>query len=78
MGEPKTPLSKIRTIPSCTPGGTKVLEEKIQVMVRVRPLSSKEQAMYDLIALECPDDHTVIFKNPNDEKPSSSFTFGNF
>ncbi|CAO2841637.1 unnamed protein product [Amaranthus hypochondriacus] len=75
MGEPKTPLSKIRTIPSCTPGGTKVLEEKIQVMVRVRPLSSKEQAMYDLIALECPDDHTVIFKNPNDEKPSSSFTF---
>lgn len=77
MGEMKTPLSKIKTTPSCTPGGTKVREEKILVMVRVRPLSSREQAMYDLIALDCPDDQSVVFKNPNDERPSSSFTFGN-
>ncbi|KNA09859.1 hypothetical protein SOVF_149650 [Spinacia oleracea] len=75
MGEPKTPLSKILTAPSCTPGGTKVREEKIMVMVRVRPLSSREQAMYDLIALECPNEETVVFKNPNDERPCSSFTF---
>ncbi|XP_021750027.1 kinesin-like protein KIN-7B isoform X2 [Chenopodium quinoa] len=76
MGEPKTPLSKIlTTTSSCTPGGTKVREEKIMVMVRVRPLSSREQAMYDLIALECPDEETVVFKNPNDERPCSSFTF---
>ncbi|XP_010687583.2 kinesin-like protein KIN-7B [Beta vulgaris subsp. vulgaris] len=75
MGEMKTPLSKIKTTPSCTPGGTKVREEKILVMVRVRPLSSREQAMYDLIALDCPDDQSVVFKNPNDERPSSSFTF---
>ncbi|XP_021756731.1 kinesin-like protein KIN-7B isoform X1 [Chenopodium quinoa] len=76
MGEPKTPLSKIlTTTSSCTPGGTKVREEKIMVMVRVRPLSSREQAMYDLIALECPDEETVEFKNPNDERPCSSFTF---
>ncbi|KAL2936487.1 Kinesin-like protein NACK2 [Bienertia sinuspersici] len=75
MGEPKTPLSKIKTTPSCTPGGSKVREEKIRVMVRVRPLSSREQAMYDLIALECPDEQTVVFNNPNDDKHSSSFTF---
>uniref|UniRef100_A0A803MFA2 Kinesin-like protein n=1 Tax=Chenopodium quinoa TaxID=63459 RepID=A0A803MFA2_CHEQI len=75
MGEPKTPLSKIlTTTSSCTPGGTKVREEKIMVMVRVRPLSSREQAMYDLIALECPDEETVEFKNPNDERPYKVFS----
>ncbi|KAH9605410.1 hypothetical protein KSS87_012314, partial [Heliosperma pusillum] len=73
--EPVTPLAKIRTTHTTTPGGTKVREEKILVTVRVRPLSTRELAGYDLISWECPDDHTVVFKNPSDEKPSSSFTF---
>ena len=76
MREPITPLSKIRTTPASTPGGTKVREEKILVTVRVRPLSPRELAMYDLIAWECPDEQTIIFKSPSDERPSSSFTFG--
>ncbi|XP_074273635.1 kinesin-like protein KIN-7B [Silene latifolia] len=75
MGEPVTPLSKIRTVHTTTPGGTKVREEKILVTVRVRPLSTRECALYDLISWECPDDHTVVFKNPKDEKPSSPFSF---
>lgn len=75
MTEPMTPLSKIRGTVSCTPGGSKVREEKILVTVRVRPMNPREQAMYDLIAWECPDEHTIVFKNPNDERPSSSFTF---
>ncbi|KAK9705739.1 hypothetical protein RND81_07G078300 [Saponaria officinalis] len=75
LGEPVTPLAKIRTAHTTTPGGTKVREEKILVTVRVRPLSTRELAVYDLISWECPDDHTVVAKNPNDERPSSSFTF---
>ncbi|KAH9619749.1 hypothetical protein KSS87_012385 [Heliosperma pusillum] len=75
MGEPVTPLSKIRTVHTTTPGGTRVREEKILVTVRVRPLSTRECALYDLVSWECPNDHTVVFKNSNDEKPSSSFYF---
>ncbi|GAB4853690.1 Kinesin-like protein nack2 [Ancistrocladus abbreviatus] len=73
--EPVTPLTKVQRTPSSTPGGPKVREEKILVTVRVRPLSPREQAMYDLIAWDCPDEHTVVSRNPNDERPSSSYMF---
>ncbi|KAK3213324.1 hypothetical protein Dsin_018030 [Dipteronia sinensis] len=74
-GTPATPLSKIQRTPSCTPGGPKVREEKILVTVRMRPLNRKEQAMYDLIAWDCLDDYKIVFKNPNYERPMTSYTF---
>ncbi|KAJ6912086.1 kinesin-like protein NACK2 [Populus alba x Populus x berolinensis] len=54
-GTPVTPASKmVQRTPSTTPGGgTRVREEKILVTVRVRPLSRREQALYDLIAWDC-------------------------
>lgn len=76
VGTPATPASKIQRTPSSTPGGSRVREEKILVTVRIRPLSRREQALYDLIAWDCPDDHTIVFKNPNHEKPSTPYTFG--
>ncbi len=76
VGTPATPASKIQRTPSSTPGGSKVREEKILVTVRIRPLSRKEQALYDLIAWDCPDDHTIVFKNPNQERPATAYTFG--
>ncbi|KAK9274437.1 hypothetical protein L1049_021684 [Liquidambar formosana] len=76
VGTPATPLSKIqRTTPASTPGGSKVREEKILVTVRVRPLNRKEQALYDLIAWDCIDEQTIVFKNPNHERPIVSYTF---
>lgn len=66
-----TPRSKIQRNASGTPGGPKVREEKIRVTVRMRPLNTKEQAMYDLIAWDCLDEHTIVFKNPNQEKPAT-------
>lgn len=71
-----TPLSKIRRKLADTPRGSKIREEKIRVTVRMRPLNRKEQAMYDLIAWDCLDDKTIVFKNPNQERPSTSYTFG--
>lgn len=76
LGTPATPLSKIQRTPSCTPGGPKVREEKILVTVRMRPLNRKEQAMYDLIAWDCIDDHTIVFKNPNHERTATTYSFG--
>ncbi|KAK7388309.1 hypothetical protein VNO78_23123 [Psophocarpus tetragonolobus] len=70
-----TPLSKIQRNPSGTPGGPKVREEKIRVTVRMRPLNRKEQAMYDLIAWDCLDEHTIVFKNPNQERPAAPYYF---
>ncbi|KAL5850753.1 hypothetical protein ACOSQ3_008804 [Xanthoceras sorbifolium] len=75
VGTPATPLSKIQRTPSSTPGGPKVREEKILVTVRMRPLSRKEQAMYDLVAWDCLDDFKIVFKNPNYERPTTSYTF---
>jgi len=71
-----TPLSKMQRNLSATPGGSKVREEKIRVTVRMRPLNRKEQAMYDLIAWDCLDEHTLVFKNPNQERPATPYTFG--
>ncbi|XP_047157827.1 kinesin-like protein KIN-7B [Vigna umbellata] len=70
-----TPLSKMQRNLSGTPGGSKVREEKIRVTVRMRPLNRKEQAMYDLIAWDCLDEHTLVFKNPNQERPATPYTF---
>ncbi|TQD93663.1 hypothetical protein C1H46_020667 [Malus baccata] len=64
-GTPTTPSAKLRRTPCSTPGGSKVREEKILVTVRLRPLNRREQAMYDLIAWDCLDEHTIVFKNPN-------------
>ncbi|GAB2245929.1 hypothetical protein Droror1_Dr00001422 [Drosera rotundifolia] len=73
--EPVTPSSKIQRTPTSTPGGSKVREEKILVTVRVRPLCAREQAMYDLVAWDCPDEHTIVLKQPNDQRSSCSYTF---
>ncbi|XP_030943857.1 kinesin-like protein NACK2 [Quercus lobata] len=70
-----TPLTKIRRTLSSTPGGSKFREEKILVTVRMRPLSRKEQAMYDLIAWDCVDEHSIVFNNPNHERPATTYTF---
>ncbi|XWS70127.1 hypothetical protein CRYUN_Cryun03dG0022500 [Craigia yunnanensis] len=75
VGTPATPLCKIQRTPTTTPGGPKAREEKILVTVRMRPLSQREQAMYDLIAWDCVDDHTIIFKNPNHERPATQHSF---
>lgn len=76
VGTPATPSFKIRRTPSSTPGGPKVREEKILVTVRVRPLNRREQAMYDLIAWDCLDEQSIIFKNPNHERPATPYVFG--
>ncbi|KAG5072004.1 hypothetical protein JHK86_007215 [Glycine max] len=57
--------------PSSTLGGKNVWEKKIRVMVQTRPLNRKEQAMHDLIVWDCLDEHTIVFKNPNQEKPAT-------
>lgn len=76
IGAPATPSSKMNRTPCSTPGGPKVREEKILVTVRVRPLSRREQAMYDLIAWDCMDQHSVVYKNPIHERPALPYTFG--
>ncbi|XP_057967280.1 kinesin-like protein NACK2 [Malania oleifera] len=70
-----TPSSKVQRTPSSTPGGPKVCEEKILVTVRVRPLNRREQALYDLIAWDFPDEHTIVLKNPNHERHIVPYTF---
>ncbi|XP_015572973.1 kinesin-like protein NACK2 isoform X2 [Ricinus communis] len=76
VGTPGTPACKIQRTPSTTPGGcSRIREEKILVTVRIRPLSRKEQALYDLIAWDCPDDHSIVYKNPNHERPAVPYTF---
>ncbi|CAL5328741.1 unnamed protein product [Camellia sinensis] len=74
-GTPRTPASKIRRTNACTPGGPKVREENILVTVRVRPLSPREQAAYDLIAWDCSDEHTIVSKNLNHERSTGPFMF---
>lgn len=87
IGIPVTPLSKTgrtpsrfpgsrRTTPSSTPGGPKLREEKILVTIRVRPLSPKEQAAYDLIAWNFLDEQTIVSKNLNHERHTGPYSFG--
>ncbi|KAL8136516.1 hypothetical protein V2J09_002517 [Rumex salicifolius] len=75
--EPVTPLTKVQRTQSCTstPGANKSRSEKILVTVRMRPLSPREQAMYDLVAWECQDEHTIAYSNPASDRSSASYTF---
>jgi centromeric protein E len=41
----------------------------------MRPLNWREHAKYDLIAWECPDDETIVFKNPNPDKAPTKYSF---
>ncbi|PIN13539.1 Kinesin-like protein [Handroanthus impetiginosus] len=76
IGAPVTPSSKIKRTPQCTPrGGPKVREENILVTVRVRPLSSKELAAYDLVAWDITDENTIVSKNLYHDRHGGSFTF---
>ncbi|KAL1218568.1 Kinesin-like protein KIN-7B [Cardamine amara subsp. amara] len=75
MGPPRTPLSKMERLNASTPAGSRVTEENILVTVRMRPLNWREHAKYDLIAWECPDDHTIVFKNPNPERAALKYSF---
>ncbi|GFY98572.1 ATP binding microtubule motor family protein [Actinidia rufa] len=75
VGTPATPASKIRRTLSCTPRGPKVREENILVTVRVRPLNPREQAAYDLIAWDITDEHTIVSRNLNHERPTGPYTF---
>ncbi|KAG6473559.1 hypothetical protein ZIOFF_067476 [Zingiber officinale] len=74
---PSTPASKIEKVPICTPGGSKVKEEKIFVTVRVRPLSKKELSLKDQEAWECVDDNKVVFKVSAQDRSNlpTSYTF---
>ncbi|CAI0448131.1 unnamed protein product [Linum tenue] len=75
VGTPATPASKTRRIVPSTSGGTRVQEEKILVTVRMRPLSGREQSLYDLIAWDCPDQQTIIHKSANPERPTTAYMF---
>ncbi|KAK4479000.1 hypothetical protein RD792_014509 [Penstemon davidsonii] len=76
MGAPVTPSSKIRRTQARTPSTpNKAREENILVTVRVRPLSSKEVAAYDLIAWDITDEHTIVSKNLYHERHTGSNTF---
>lgn len=66
----------VNRTPQGTPGKAKVSEEKILVTIRVRPLSPKEQASYDLVAWDFPSDHTIVSKNLNHERHSGPYSFG--
>ncbi|GAB4845247.1 Kinesin-like protein nack1 [Ancistrocladus abbreviatus] len=72
-----TPASKLGRTQASTPGGPKVKEEKIVVTVRLRPLSKREQAVKDIVAWECIDDQTIVYKPPphNRAAQPASFTF---
>ncbi|KAL0344988.1 UNVERIFIED_CONTAM: Kinesin-like protein NACK2 [Sesamum radiatum] len=73
---PVTPSSKIkRTTPACTPGGPKVREENILVTVRIRPLSSKELAAYDLVAWDVTDENIIVSKNLYHERHGGLYKF---
>ncbi|KAL0426746.1 UNVERIFIED_CONTAM: Kinesin-like protein NACK2 [Sesamum latifolium] len=73
---PVTPSSKIkRTTPACTPGGPKVREENILVTVRIRPLSSKEIAAYDLVAWDVTDENIIVSKNLYHERHGGLYKF---
>ncbi|PHU11672.1 Kinesin-like protein NACK1 [Capsicum chinense] len=83
----RTPLSKTastpsrfpnsrRTTPSRTPGGVaRISEEKILVTIRVRPLSPKEQAAYDLVAWDFPDEQSIISKKLIHERHAGPYSF---
>lgn len=76
VSAPVTPATKIRRTPSSTPsGGPRFSEEKILVTVRIRPLTPRELAAYDLIAWDCTDENTVVSRNLNHDRHNGTYTF---
>ncbi|KAI3709734.1 hypothetical protein L2E82_39500 [Cichorium intybus] len=75
VSAPVTPATKIRRTPSSTPSGPRNAEEKILVTVRIRPLTPRELASYDLIAWDCTDENTVVSRNLNHERHNGTYTF---
>ncbi|KAL4563733.1 hypothetical protein LXL04_027778 [Taraxacum kok-saghyz] len=76
VSAPVTPATKIRRTPSSTPSHPRIAEEKILVTVRIRPLTHRELAAYDLIAWDCTDENTVVSRNLNHERHNGTYTFG--
>lgn len=74
---PSTPASRVDRTPASTAGGPRGKEEKIVVTVRLRPLSKREQSARDQVAWECIDDHTIVYKQPAQDRSiqPASFTF---
>ncbi|KAI7735585.1 hypothetical protein M8C21_030748 [Ambrosia artemisiifolia] len=85
MSAPVTPASKIRTTnttPTPTPSSSRrttphrlLREEKILVTVRLRPLTPRELANYDLFAWDCTDHNTLSSTNLNHDRHSSSSSY---
>ncbi|PWA45404.1 Kinesin, motor domain-containing protein [Artemisia annua] len=71
---PVTPAKKIRSSPTTTPR-KQLQEDKILVTVRVRPLTPRELASYDLIAWDSPDDNTLVSRNLNRHNALGTYTF---
>ncbi|KVI11477.1 Kinesin, motor domain-containing protein [Cynara cardunculus var. scolymus] len=77
VSAPVTPATKIpRTSSSSTPGGPRIHQDKILVTVRIRPLTPRELAAYDLIAWDCTDENTVVSRNLNHDRHNGTYTFG--
>lgn len=53
-------------------------EEKILVLVRLRPLSEKERAVNEVADWECINDTTILYRNTLREGSTfpSAYTFG--
>ncbi|KAI3673708.1 hypothetical protein L6452_39836 [Arctium lappa] len=64
---PVTPATKT---PSSTP---RIHQDKILVTVRIRPLTPRELAAYDLIAWDCTDENTLVSRNLNHH--TGTYTF---
>ncbi|XP_024967301.1 kinesin-like protein NACK2 [Cynara cardunculus var. scolymus] len=76
VSAPVTPATKIpRTSSSSTPGGPRIHQDKILVTVRIRPLTPRELAAYDLIAWDCTDENTVVSRNLNHDRHNGTYTF---
>ncbi|XVE53787.1 hypothetical protein DITRI_Ditri03aG0030200 [Diplodiscus trichospermus] len=75
VGTLATLSCKIQRTPATTPREPKVQEEKILVTIRMHPLNWREQAVYDLIAWNSVDDHTIFFENLNHEHPVTQHSF---
>ncbi|KAI3754139.1 hypothetical protein L1987_53917 [Smallanthus sonchifolius] len=69
-------MTKIRTTPSSSSiPRTRNCEEKILVTVRIRPLTPRELANYELFAWDCTDHNTVASTNLNHDRHNSTYTF---
>lgn len=72
VSAPVTPATKIPRTPSSTP---RIHQDKILVTVRIRPLTPRELAAYDLIAWDCTDENTLVSRNLNHDRHNGTYTF---